>query len=108
MRYYLDVNNYDLQQTFHNQDVTNFFFKLVGAYSDNVVYYRGPDMMKTTGLGERFGYAFMDESPDNIKKYLDGKMPEINLMIEKGNEIIDKELEWIENAELANLINKVD
>ncbi|MBQ1187123.1 MAG: extracellular solute-binding protein [Clostridia bacterium] len=108
MRYYLDVNNYDLQQTFHNQDVTNFFFKLVGAYSDNVVYYRGPDMMKTTGLGERFGYAFMYESPDNIKKYLDGKMPEIDLMIQKGNEIIKEELEWIEQAELANMINKVD
>lgn len=109
MRYYLDVNNYDLQQTFHNQDVTNFFFKLVGAYSDNVVYYRGPDMGKTTGLSDgRFGYAFMDQSPDNIKKYLDGEKPTIDLMIQKGNEIVDKELEWIENAELAGLINKVE
>ncbi|MBQ5911195.1 MAG: hypothetical protein IIW94_04220, partial [Clostridia bacterium] len=67
-----------------------------------------PDMMKTTGLGERFGYAFEYESPDNIKKYLDGKMPEIDLMIQKGNEIIQEELEWIEQAELANMINKVD
>ena len=108
LRYYLDVNNYDLQKTFHNQDVTNFFFKLVGAYSDNVVYYRGPDMMKTTGLGERFGYVFMDETPDNIKKYLDGKKPTIDLMIQKGNEEINKEIEWIKNAELAGLINKVE
>ena len=108
MRYYLDVNNYDLQQTFHNQEVTNFFFELVGAYSDNVVYYRGPDMMKTTGLGERFGYAFADHSPDQIKGYLDEQKPTIDLMIQKGNEIIDAELDWIEQAELANVINKVD
>lgn len=108
LRHYVDVNNYDLQQTFHNEDVANFFFKLVGAYSDNVVYYRGPDMMNTTGMGERFGYAFSYESPDNIKKYLDGKRPTIDLMIQKGNEVIAEEIEWIKNAELAGLINKVE
>jgi|GEM_PF-465298 len=108
LNYYLDANNYDLTQTFHNQDVANFFFKLVSEYNDNVVYYRGPDMMKTTGLGERFGYIFMDCSPDQIKAYLDAKRPTIDLMIQKGNEIIDRELEWIKNAELAGMINKAN
>ena len=108
MRYYLDINNYDLPDTFHNQDVTNFFIELVSNYPDNVIYYRGPDMMKTTGLGERFGYAFMDETPDNIKKYLDGQKPTMELMVKKANEIIEKERDWIKNAELAGMINKVN
>lgn len=108
LRYYLDVSNYDLTLTFHNQEVSNFFFELVGNYSDNVVYYRGPDMVNSTGLGHYYTYAFSTESPSNIKKYLDGNMNEINLMIQKGNEIIDKELEWIEKAEKDGLINKVE
>ena len=108
IRYYVDVNNYDLAQTFHNQEVTDFFFKLVSNYPDNVVYYRGPDMINTTGLGERFGYAFQSKSPDQIKGYFDEVNPTIDLMVQKGNEIIDKELEWIEQAELAKVINKVD
>ena len=107
MRYYLDINNYDLPNTFHNQEVTNFFIELISDYPDNVVYYRGPDMMKTTGLGERFGYAFMDNTPDNIKKYLDGQKPTMELMVNKANEIINAERDWIKNAELAGMINKV-
>ena len=108
IRYYVDVNNYDLAETFHNQDVTNFFFKLVGEYPENVIYYRGPDMVKTTGLGERFGYQFQYTTPDQIKTYLDEQRPTMELMVKKANEIIDKERDWIKNAELAGLINKVN
>ena len=108
IRYYIDVNNYDLDETFHNQDVTNFFFKLVGSYPDNVIYYRGPDMVKTTGLGERFGYQFQYTSPDQIKAYLDEQRPTMELMVKKANEIIADEREWIKNAELAGMINKVN
>ena len=109
MRYYLDINNYDLPDTFHNQDVTNFFIELVSNYPDNVIYYRGPDMGKSTGISDgRFGYAFMDKTPDQIKGYLDSEKPTMELMVKKANEIIEKERDWIKNAELAGMINKVN
>ena len=107
LRYYLDINNYDLPDTFHNQEVTNFFIELISNYPDDVIYYRGPDMMKTTGIGERFGYAFMDQTPDNIKKYLDSQKPTMELMVEIANEVIADEREWIKYAEGKGMINKV-
>lgn len=108
IRYYIDVNNYDLDKTFHNQDVANFFFKLVGEYPENVLYYRGPDMINTTGMGERFGYQFQYSAPDQIATYLDSKKPTMELMIEKANEIIEVERDWIKYAEQEGLINKVN
>ena len=108
IRYYTDVNNYNLDETFHNQQVTDFFFQMVAQYPDNVIYYRGPDMVKTTGLGERFGYQFQYTTPDQIKTYLDEQRPTMNLMVEKANQIIAEERDWIKNAELAGLINKVN
>ena len=107
IRYYIDVNNYDLEETFHNQEVTNFFFKLAGEYPEDVVYYRGPDMINTTGIGERFGYAFMDYTPDNIKKYLDSQRPTMELMVEIANDKIADEREWIKYAEGKGEINKL-
>ena len=81
---------------------------MVAEYPENVIYYRGPDMIKTTGLGERFGYQFQYTTPDQIKTYLDQQKPTMELMVEKANEIIAAERDWIKNAELAGMINKVN
>ena len=66
-------------------------------------------MGKSTGISDgRFGYAFMDKTPDQIKGYLDSEKPTMELMVKKANEIIEKERDWIKNAELAGMINKVN
>ena len=105
-RYYLDAKNYDLEKTFHNEEVSNFFFKLVSECSENMIYYREQDVMKSTALGERFGTVFNTYSPDNIKKYLDAQKPTMDLMVQKANEIVDAELEWIKKAENDGVLKK--
>lgn len=105
LREYLDVNNYDLDNTFHNQDVANFFFQVTGQYSENMIYYHGPDMVKTTGMGESFHQAWQTNS--DMKTYIDSKLPVMEQMCTKANEIIEAERKWIKAAEEKGEINKL-
>jgi hypothetical protein len=99
LREYLDVNNYDLGNTFHNQEVANFFFQVTGQYSENMIYYHGPDMIKTTGMGEHYHNAFQYYTPNNVKTFIDGCKNTMNLMVENANEVIDNERALIKKGE---------
>ena len=96
LREYLDVNNYDLDATFHNQDVANFFFSVTSEDSQILSYY-------TYGLSMATGQVDMSEfeltsfkrTPDQIKGYLDSQLPTLENMAEKGNSIIKSEREWL-------------
>ncbi len=105
LREYLDVNNYDLEDTFHNQEVANFFFQVTGEYSENMLYYHGPDMRKTTGMGENFHLAW-NSQPD-MKTYIDANLPVMEQMCTKANEIIEAERKWIKEAEEKGEINRL-
>ncbi len=89
LRQYLDVNNYDLDATFHNQEVANFFFQVTGTYSDNMIYYHGPDMVKSTGQGSNFHESWHSQTPANMTGYLDSQKPVMEQMCKKANEIIE-------------------
>ncbi len=91
MRYYLDVNNYDLNATFHNEEVANFFFQATGAYSENMIYYRGEDMIRTTGLGVNYHDFWNEYTPSQVRGELDSAKNTMNLMVEQANKIIDEE-----------------
>lgn len=105
LREYLDVNNYELANTFHNQEVADFFFQVTGQYSENMIYYHGPDMVKTTGQGEAFHQAWGSQS--DMKTYIDGKLPVMEEMCTKANEIIEAERKWIKDAEAKGEISKL-
>ncbi len=108
LRQYLDVNNYDLEATFHNQEVANFFFQVTGTYSENMIYYHGPDMTKTTGIKDSYFHeAWNYQTPSNMKKYLDEQKPVMQEMCDKANEIIKLERDWIKKAEAEGTINKL-
>ncbi len=107
LRSYLDVNNYDLKNTFHNQEVANFFFQVTGTYSENMIYYHGPDMVKTTGLGESFHDYWSRYTPANIKSAIDGKLNVMEEMCKKANEIIENERKQIKKYEDEGKINKL-
>ena len=92
LRQYLDVNNYDLNQTFHNEEVANFFFQATGAYSDKMIYYRGEDMRRTTGLGKNYEDFWSWYTPSQIRGALDAEKNTMNLMVEQANKIIDEEI----------------
>ena len=95
LRQYLDVNNYDLEATFHNQEVANFFFQVTGQYSEDMIYYHGPDMVKTTGLGGQFHEAWNSQAPANMTGYIDSQKPVMQQMCDKANEIINEEREML-------------
>lgn len=106
LREYLDVNNYDLGNTFHNQEVANFFFQVTGTYSENMIYYLG--LRSTTGTTENFAEAWNKNSPANTKTYIESKLNVMQEMCNKSNDIIDKERKWIKEAEENGTINKVN
>ena len=95
LREYLDINNYDLDNTFHSQEVADFFFKVTGSASDNIIYYHGPDMVKTTGMGSDFHESWAGYSPSQIKGYIESQLNVMNNMCKKANEIIQTERDWL-------------
>lgn len=107
LREYLDVNNYDLGNTFHNTEVSNFFFQVTGSYSENMIYYHGPDMVKTTQMGKQYHESWNSESAAQIKTYIESEKNVMEQMCVKANEIIDKERKWIKEAEAAGTISKL-
>ena len=60
-----------------------------------MIYYHGPDMCKSTGLGTYFHEAWNSQTPANMTGYLDSQLPVMQQMCDKANEIIEKELAQI-------------
>ena len=93
LREYLDVNNYDLDATFHNQDAANFFFKVTGE-DTNILYYYTYGLSMATGQTEmsEFELTSFKRTPDQVKGYLDSQLPTLKNMAEKGNAIIKSQI----------------
>lgn len=96
LREYLDVNNYDLDNTFHSAEAANFFFKVTGTQVDNVIYYHEGSLFESTGIGEDYGMNWQDYSPAQIKGYLDGQLNVMKNMKNKANDIIATEKKWLD------------
>lgn len=90
LREYLDVNNYDLNQTFHNSEVANFFFQVTSSNA-NMIYYHDEGLRSTTGLGEYYFEFWSYYSPAQVRGMLDSAKNTMNLMVEQGNKIINEE-----------------
>jgi hypothetical protein len=86
LREYLDVNNYDLDNTFHSNEVANFFFKITGVQDENMIY----------TLGDAKYFNVWDEySPAQVKGYLDGEVNAINNLCANNNNIVETEKKWL-------------
>ena len=95
LREYLDVNNYDLDMTFHSEEAANFFFQVNAAQSDNTIYYRDSDMQRTTGMGEMFIDRWSSMTPAQIRGYIEQNINVMQNMCNKANEIIESERKWL-------------
>ena len=95
LRYYLDVNNYDLESTFHSPDLANFFFKVTGDSSKEMFQYFTPNMVKATGMGEEYQVKWQWYSASQIKSELQSDLNVMNNMVTKANELIAKEKKWL-------------
>lgn len=94
LREYLDINNYDVSNSFLTDECADFFFQVTGVSSD-IFYYYGNSMVKSTGLGTEFADRWSTTSPDQIRTYIEGQLNVMNEMSAKANEIIQTEKEWL-------------
>ncbi len=98
LREYLDVNNYDLDATFHNKDVENFFFKITGEAND-IDYYYTEGMAVATGKTEKeikyFEMWSFRDSPDQVRGYIDKYLPTLNYIVEQTNKMVESERKWL-------------
>ncbi len=92
---YLNIDNYDLEVTFHNEEVAEFFFEITEVGADGMFYHHGSDVVKTTQRGELFQEKWNYIPPEEIKDYLDSQLPVMEEMAGMANEIINKEKEWL-------------
>ncbi len=95
LREYLDVNNYDLANTFHSSDVANFFFKITSESTENMVYSFDYDMVSATGMGEAYFNEWASNSPSQVRGVIDKNLNVMKSMCDKANEMIEKERKWL-------------
>ena len=98
LREYLDVNNYDLDATFHNEDASNFFFKVTGE-AQNINYYYTEGMAVANGNTEReikyFEQWSFRSSPSQVRSYIDSKIPTLERIVEQANKVMESETKWL-------------
>ncbi len=98
LREYLDVNNYDLEQTFHSDEVANFYFTTLSEQSEDVIHYPGYGISKATGIGETynaFNDAWRDYSASQIRGYLESQKNVMQSMCDGANDIMSTEKKWL-------------
>ena len=96
LREYLDVNNYDLEQTFHNSDVANFFFQAT-AQSGNMLYYHDQGIAVASGNQTRWFHAWFDKSAEQVKAYLESNRNVMTDQCAKANAILKSEKQYFES-----------
>lgn len=94
LREYLDINNYDVDEAFLNDEVADFFFQVTGA-AGNIDYYYGNAMVKATGTGTEYGDRWATIEPSQIGTYLDGELNVMKDMAKKANDIIASAKKYI-------------
>lgn len=91
LRYYLDVNNYDLSASFINSEAESFFFKLTSASTQSEKFYV-PTIGCSRALGSNWGdlsYVATND-PSQVRSKIDAMNNRINSEIKELNAYIDK------------------
>ena len=94
IRYYLDVNNYDTDSAFINNEAKQFFFKLTsGVNTDDKNPYLtlGVATLCSESMDAYVGFA--GESPNQVRTKVSAYLPTINSNVNKVNGEIQKQLE---------------
>ena len=91
LRYYLDVNNYDLSSAFLNSDAESFFFKLTSAGTQDQKF-----IVPTIGCTRALGYDWgvlgylAANDPTQVRGKIDAMNNTINSQVKELNAYIDK------------------
>ena len=91
LRYYLDVNNYDLSSAFLNSDAESFFFKLTSAGAQNKKFV-SPTIgcCRALGIGSGTLSGLAVNSPDQVRSKIDAMNNTINSQVKELNDYISK------------------
>lgn len=93
LRYYLDVNNYDTNSAFINNEAKQFFFKLTsGVKTDNKNPYLilGVASLCSESTDKYNGFAA--EAPGQVRTKMQAFLPTINNNVKKVNEEMTKQI----------------
>lgn len=94
LREYLDVNNYNLDNTFHSQDVASFFFNVTGASNENFFYSHYDGVLNTDYT---YSNAWNTYSASQVKSFLEGQANVLNNKCNEANKTIQTEIKWIKD-----------
>lgn len=91
LRYYLDVNNYDLSSAFLNSDAESFFFKLTSSGAQNNKFI-SPTIgcCRALGIGTGTLSSLATNSPDQVRSKIDAMNNTINAQVKELNDYINK------------------
>lgn len=91
LRYYLDVNNYDLSSAFLNSDAESFFFKLTSSGEQNNKFI-SPTIgcCRALGIGTGTLSGLATNSPDQVRSKIDAMNNTINAQVKELNDYINK------------------
>lgn len=95
LREYLDVNNYNLDDTFHSQGAANFFFSITSEQNANKIFYNWYGVNKATGSSIDVDYAWYNQTPAQVKIYLDSQVNVVKNACAQANDIIKNEKKWL-------------
>lgn len=95
LREYLDVNNYNLEKTFHSNEVATFFFKITSDTTAKTIYSHDIGMVSATGMGEAYFNDWAGYSPSQIRGQIDKNLNVMKSMANKANELVEKERKWL-------------
>lgn len=104
LRHLLDVEEHDLSNKFHSQEVANFFFKITGADPDNILYHRALNINEGGAVEANCLDAWDKNSPAELDEYFASETWRMNKMIKEANKIIEEERAWIREAESTGLL----
>lgn len=71
LRYYLDVNNYDIDKAFINKEASDFFFKLTSKDATQKEYYLLRGLVKITGSTEEKFLDVAKADPAQVAQQID-------------------------------------
>lgn len=97
LRYYLDVNNYDLKNAFLSTDAENFFYEITSFYSETDNYnpyltYCGLNNGVSGIDPQKDVYTHMNDDPSQIPSQMASIKSKVQNGVDKLNSHIDKSL----------------
>lgn len=94
LREYLDVNNYDIEDTFINEEAASMFFQVTGLQqAGDMTYYFSTDLTHMTTNPTFFEIEAAQKGASEVKTYFESQKNVIANLCSEANDIVAKEID---------------